>query len=200
MEEIASFVFSQDSLKVAITCGHEAQSSNLEALSYLLKTFRDSKLMGKSSLLPIGVLPSRAFFTLPYSVHYTALSLKGVSYTHPDSPVLRVLANYLEQKRIHPEIREKGGAYGGGARYSPLNGIFAFTSYRDPSFERSLEIMRDAGHWIREQAIGYDVLGEMKLSIFKDIDAPISVREEGMQEFLHGITDDMRQMYLWICL
>jgi presequence protease len=164
-------------------------------VSGLLNTLPQFQATRESNFLSTGALPSRAFFTLPYSVNYAALSFKGVPYTHPDSPVLRVLAKYIEQKRIHPEVREKGGAYGGGARYNSLDGIFAFSSYRDPSFERSLEVMRDAGRWAKEQKVGDDVLPEMKLSIFKGVDAPISVRDEGMQEFLYGISDDMRQTY-----
>jgi hypothetical protein len=34
---------------------------------------------------------------------------------------------------LHREIREKGGAYGGGAGASPVEGVFAFSSYRDPN-------------------------------------------------------------------
>src|ERR1700737_2661275 len=162
LKEIASFVFSQNSLRVAITCGHEAQSENGAALSSLLETLPTFSIPAKPSLLTTNVsLPSRAFFTLPYSVNYTALTMKGVPYTHPDSASLTVLAKLIEQKRIHPEVREKGGAYGGGARYSPYNGIFSYTSYRDPSFDRSLEIMRDAGRWTAEQKFPDDALGEM---------------------------------------
>jgi Zn-dependent M16 (insulinase) family peptidase len=186
-------MFSSQSLRVAIICGQEIQSENRTATSELLGRLPDFEVLARQNLFPIGKLPSRAFFTLPYSVNYAALSLKGVPYTHSDSPVLRILANYIEQKRIHPEVREKGGAYGGGARYDSLEGIFAFTSYRDPSFERSLEVMREAGRWTTEQKFEDDVLGEMKLSTFKDIDAPISVQQEGMLEFMYGITDDMRQ-------
>ena len=195
LQEIASFVFSKESLRVAITCGHEIQSENRTAVSTLLKTLPAVSIPPNSKLLPIASLPSQAFFSLPYPVNYAALSLKGVPYNHPDSAILRVLANFVEQKRIHPEIREKGGAYGGDARYSSLDGIFSFTSYRDPSFERSLDIMRDAGRWTTEQKFTDGSLGEMKLTIFKNIDAPISVRQEGMQEFVYGLTDEMRQTY-----
>lgn len=55
--------------------------------------------------------------------------------------------------------------------------------------------MRDAGRWALEQLIDDSALGEMKLSIFKDVDAPISVREEGMQEFLYGVTKEAKQTY-----
>lgn len=188
-------MFSRKSLRVAITCGQDIQSENRAATSELFEKLPNFEISARQNLLPISKLPSRAFFTLPYSVNYAALSLKGVPYAHHDSPVLRILANYIEQKRIHPEVREKGGAYGGGARYDSLEGIFAFTSYRDPSFERSLEVMRDAGRWTTEQKFEDDLLGEMKLSTFKDIDAPISVQQEGMLEFMYGITDDLRQTY-----
>lgn len=188
-------MFSQQSLRVAITCGREVQSENTYELSKLLSSLPNKANTAKSSLVANTSLPSRAFFTLPYSVNYAALTLKGVPYTHPDSGVLRVLAKLIDQKRIHPEIREKGGAYGGSARFKPLEGIISFTSYRDPSFERTLEIMRDAGRWMTEQNISDDMLDEMKLSIFKDIDSPISVQQEGMQQFMHGITPEMKQTY-----
>lgn len=53
--------------------------------------------------------------------------------------------------------------------------------------------MRDAGRWMTEQKISDEMLDEMKLSIFKDIDSPISVQQEGMQQFMHGITPDLKQ-------
>src|SRR5277367_2700802 len=158
-------MFSRQSLKVSITCGQEIQSENRTATSELLGKLPDFAVSARQNLLPIGKLPSQAFFTLPYSVNYAALSLKGVPYTHPDSPVLRILANYIEQKRIHPEVREKGGAYGGGARYSSLDGVFSLTSYRDPSYERSLDVMTHAGQWMTGQSFTDESLGEMKLSI-----------------------------------
>jgi Zn-dependent M16 (insulinase) family peptidase len=109
--------------------------------------------------------------------------------------VLSVLAKFIEQKHVHPEIREKGGAYGGSVRYNAMDGIFSFSSYRDPSFERSLQIMREAGEWVLEQNIDEETLGEMKLSIFKDLDSPISAQQEGMTMFLHGISAQMKEVY-----
>ena len=157
--------------------------------------YQDTGDTTSSFNLEQGAWGRGAFFTLPYSVNYAALSIKGVPYVHKDSARLSVLAKFIEQKYIHPEIREKGGAYGGGARYSPIDGILSFTSYRDPSFERSLKIMQDAGQWVMDQNIDDEMLGEMKLSIFKDLDSPISVQQEGMMYFLNGITEKMQQTY-----
>ena len=41
---------------------------------------------------------------------------------------LRVLARLMTNRFLHRQIREKGGAYGAGARYG--SGIFSFYSYR----------------------------------------------------------------------
>lgn len=41
---------------------------------------------------------------------------------------LRVLSGLLTWKYLHREIREKGGAYGGGSACQ--NGVFNFFSYR----------------------------------------------------------------------
>src|SRR5579859_903089 len=106
LKEIASYVFSQKSLCVAITCGHEIQSENRTALTNLLEHLPTFDIAPRPALITRPSLPSRSFFTLPYSVNYAALTLKGVPYTHPDSAPLRVLSKLIDQKRIHPEIRE----------------------------------------------------------------------------------------------
>jgi presequence protease len=176
-----------------VTCGSESRAENRDCLSQLLLPRKQKFPQFCSS--PLGITKAQAFFTLPYSVNYTALAVKGVPYTHEASAILSVLAKFIEQKRVHPEIREKGGAYGGSVRYNALDGIFSFSSYRDPSFERSLQIMQEAGEWVLKQEIDGKTLGEMKLSIFKDLDSPISVQQEGMARFLHGITRTMGKRY-----
>ncbi|VDD79233.1 unnamed protein product [Mesocestoides corti] len=68
------------------------------------------------------------YVALPYSVHYTSLSLPAPHYTAKEFPAYRVLSHLLDSKFLHPAIREQGGAYGGGSKVSP--GCFAFYSYR----------------------------------------------------------------------
>ncbi len=43
-----------------------------------------------------------------------------------------ILAAYLRNGFLHSAIREKGGAYGGGASYDGNACSFRFYSYRDP--------------------------------------------------------------------
>jgi Zn-dependent M16 (insulinase) family peptidase len=83
---------------------------------------------------------------------------------------------------LHREIREKGGAYGGGARYDPINGVFSFWSYRDPpsSLKNTLTTYDKALDWALkvDSNVSGQELDEAKLSIFKSIDAPIGASEE----------------------
>src|SRR5690606_32455088 len=56
-----------------------------------------------------------------------------------------------------------------------------------------MSIMRGAGQWARDRQWTERDLEEAKISVFQRIDAPRSVNQEGMGEFLYGITEEMRQ-------
>lgn len=95
---------------------------------------------------------------------------------------------------LHREIREKNGAYGGGAVYSSTGGLFSFVSYRDPSPQKTLATYTDSVQWVLNRAdFTEQELAEAKLSLFQMMDAPVSADEEGMVVFTEGITDEMRQ-------
>ena len=122
------------------------------------------------------------------------MARRTVPYTHPDGPALQLLAQLLTHKHLHHEIREKGGAYGGGAYLQNVKGIFGYYSYRDPNIPNTLKVMERSGRWAMENEWSERDLEEAKLVVFQGLDAPISVNEEGMVMFVNGITDEMRQM------
>lgn len=119
--------------------------------------------------------------------------MRGVSYTEKDGAALQILANLLTHKYLHTEIREKGGAYGGGASYSAVDGVFSFYSYRDPNPTNSLAAISKAGEWALANKWTENNLHEAKLSIFQGIDSPLSPRSEISAEFVHKITNELRQ-------
>jgi Zn-dependent M16 (insulinase) family peptidase len=104
-----------------------------------------------------------------------------------------VLAQLLTHKHLHHEIREKGGAYGGGAFAQGLAGVFGFYSYRDPNPQNTLKIIKEAGVWARDRTWTERDIEEAKLSVFQGMDAPESVSQEGMVEFLSGVDYNMQQ-------
>ena len=74
---------------------------------------------------------------LPTQVNYNVQALKIPNFLHPQSPDLQLLGEILANVYYHKEIREKGGAYGGGCRLG--DGVLNFYSYRDPNFEKTFE-------------------------------------------------------------
>jgi len=104
-----------------------------------------------------------------------------------------VLGQLLVHNFLHPEVREKGGAYGASASASPISGLFTMSSYRDPNPRNSLSVFQRAGEYARDKDWSSRELEESKLSIFQGTDAPRSVSGEGGKEFLYGITEEMDQ-------
>ncbi|KAF2720292.1 hypothetical protein K431DRAFT_271045 [Polychaeton citri CBS 116435] len=189
-------------LRMALTCGKDATAGNEEALLKFLERNDAAPLSMPSGIPTFGSAGlqlqnteanRRAFFPLPFQVHYSALALPTAPYTSQSSAPFSVLAQLLTHKHLHHEIREKGGAYGGGALANGLSGVFGMYSYRDPNPENTLKVYDEAGRWAAEQQWTDRELEEAKLSVFQRIDAPESVNEEGMGRFLDGIDHEMEQ-------
>ncbi|EUC40144.1 hypothetical protein COCMIDRAFT_9924 [Bipolaris oryzae ATCC 44560] len=194
LKAIQSFtIANSNQLRVALNCGSESSTPNQEALSRFLSTLPKNVSVPKTSQQKQYPRNAKSFFPLPYQVYYSARTVPTVPYTHASSAPLEILSKMLTFKQLHPEIREKGGAYGGGAYARGLGGLFGMYSYRDPNPQNSMKIMAEAGQWARDRAWTAQDLEEAKLSAFQGHDAPQSVSREGMREFLSGVTDDMLQ-------
>ncbi|KAG9523635.1 hypothetical protein KCU93_g6468, partial [Aureobasidium melanogenum] len=182
-------------MRVAITCGAESTSINEAALEgFLSKTFSSSS--GLSSQSQSGLTLTRnakSFYPLPYQVYYSGLALPTVPYTDSSGAPLAVLAQLLTHKHLHREIRERGGAYGGGAYSRALDGVFGFYSYRDPNPENTIKVLDNVGQWAVDRKWSDRDLEDAKLSVFQALDAPRSVSEEGMTRFVSGVSPDMEQ-------
>ena len=97
---------------------------------------------------------------------------------------------------LHREIREKGGAYGGGAAAAPLSGLFGFSSYRDPNTTATLDTFKAAAEWAASKgSISTEEVEEAHLRAFKSLDAPVAPSGRGAALFTGGLQDDARQLF-----
>ncbi|KAF2863648.1 mitochondrial presequence protease [Piedraia hortae CBS 480.64] len=185
----AAYNMSND-MRIALTCGADATVSNEKALHNFLSAIRGrgKPISAPTSLWTPPSSPTKTVFPLPYQVYYSALAIPTTSYTDPQGVPNAILAKLLTHKHLHHEIREKGGAYGGGAYNQALGGVFGMYAYRDPSPENSLRTMQKALQWAAERKWTDRELEEAKLSVFQGLDAPKSVNQEGMEQFLRGVT------------
>ncbi|KAF1949372.1 hypothetical protein CC80DRAFT_555412 [Byssothecium circinans] len=195
LKAIQSFAIANtDQLRVALNCGNESSNPNQEALRRFLDTLpKDTPTRSSPSQKTQYPRNAKSFFPLPYQVYYSARAVPTVPYVDASGAPLEILAQLLTHKHLHHEIREKGGAYGGGAYSRSLGGLFGMYSYRDPNPQNTMNIMAEAGQWARDRTWTAQDLEEAKLSVFQGYDAPQSVSQEGMRLFLSGITDDMLQ-------
>ncbi|KAM3928572.1 presequence protease, mitochondrial isoform 1-T2 [Leptodactylus fuscus] len=136
----------------------------------------------------------KTHFSLPFPVNYIGECIRTVPYTHADYASLRLLARVMTAKFLHAEIREKGGAYGGGAKLG-FDGVFTFYSYRDPNSLSTLSTFEKAIDWAKAGKFTIQDLDEAKLSVFSAVDSPVAPSDKGMNLFLRGITDEMRQKH-----
>ncbi|XP_047610451.1 presequence protease, mitochondrial isoform X1 [Phacochoerus africanus] len=136
----------------------------------------------------------KTHFLLPFPVNYVAECVRTAPYTDPDHASLQVLARLMTAKFLHVEIREKGGAYGGGARLSH-GGIFTLFSYRDPRSMETLQSFAEAVDWARSGRFTQQDIDEAKLSVFAGVDAPVAPSDRGLDHFLYGLSDEMKQVH-----
>lgn len=181
-------------LSFRVVCENAVAAENAR----LLKDFKRSlphqqEITSRDPVVSVPSSTRRIFFDLPYQVSYTATCLYTVPYASPSKAALTVLGQLLTHHYMHPDIREKGGAYGASASASPISSLFSMSSYRDPNPGNTVDVIQNAGRFARDQDWNGRQVEEGKLSVFQQIDAPISVQSDGSKEFMYGITDDMDQ-------
>ncbi|KAK4448198.1 mitochondrial presequence protease [Podospora aff. communis PSN243] len=192
LKQIQQFALA-GTLRTAITCDAESVANNSKALLEFVGSLSAKVPAFEARGPPQFSRDIKSFYPLPYQVYYGALALPTVSYTSSDGAPLQILSQLLTHKHLHHEIREKGGAYGGGAYSRALDGVFGFYSYRDPNPVNTLKIMTNAGRWAVDKKWSDRDLEDAKISVFQGVDAPRAVNEEGMGNFLYGVTEEMKQ-------
>ena len=136
----------------------------------------------------------KTHFVLPFPVNYIGECVRTVPYADPDHASLGHPARLLTAKFLHTEIREKGGAYGGGAKLTH-SGIFTLYSYRDPNSIETLQSFGKAVDWAKSGKFTQQDIDEAKLSVFSTVDSPVAPSAKGMSLFLYGLSDEMKQAY-----
>ena len=149
---------------------------------------------------PFGLDPiSRAVqqvWSTSTQVNFCAKAYPTVAVEHPDSAALLVLGDFLRNGFLHRAVREKGGAYGGGAGQDSSSAAFRFYSYRDPRIEGTLADFDASVQWLLATAHPANKLEEAILGVVSSIDKPGSPAGEAKQAYhsaLFGRTPAQRR-------
>eukprot|EP00095_Tigriopus_kingsejongensis_P001400 snap_masked-scaffold229_size244821-processed-gene-0.0 protein:Tk01400 transcript:snap_masked-scaffold229_size244821-processed-gene-0.0-mRNA-1 annotation:"hypothetical protein DAPPUDRAFT_310892" len=191
LRQVGQCLLRKDNMKIALNTTEKHSSAFLKSVENFVGTvpgeFQDFQLAKETDFEPFN---KNEYITTPFPVHFCAQSVPIVPYAHPDFAPLRIMARLLSLKFLHTEIREKGGAYGGGA--SPgASGVFSFYSYRDPNSHKTLETFGRSHAWLQEKHFTQQDIDESKLGVFQKLDEPSVPGARGMREFLTDVDDKM---------
>lgn len=149
---------------VVLTANEEDLSLDLSPITALLGTQAGQAI---TPALRPRVPQAR---TTDTPVAYNAAAYATVPYTHVDSPALLVLSKLLRTEYLLRELREKGGAYGGGASFSPRSGVFTLSSYRDPHIERTYGVFGKVAEFLNSSEVDSRMLKEAIISAQRQLD------------------------------
>ena len=115
------------------------------------------------------------------NVYHNASAYTVPAPAHPDTAALMVLAPYLRNGYLHSAIRERGGAYGGGAGYDGNACAFKFFSYRDPHCAETFTHFDASIEWLLNEPQTAEQLEEAILGIVSGMDKPGSPAGEAVK-------------------
>lgn len=150
---------------------------------------------GAIDLQPPGQ-PALEAITLPSKVAFVATALPASLIGQAGYGHELLLGHLLRTGYLWEHVRMKGGAYGASAAGDGMDGIFTFSSYRDPAIVRTLETWRGALAHFAEGGVDANDLLLAKLGCVAKEIRPLSPAESGLVSFrrwLYGIGDDLRQ-------
>ena len=131
-------------------------------------------------------------------VNYCAKVFPAVAANHPDAGPLSVLAAFLGGDLLQRAIRERGGAYGAGARYCDRTATLRMFSYRDPRLAETLREFDLAIGTLRRQPPEGRKLEEAILRAVREIDRPrafwIAASERHLDELQGRGGEDVRPL------
>jgi Zn-dependent M16 (insulinase) family peptidase len=195
-------LLAQDGLVINLTADPEA----LEAVRPVVDEFV-SKLPENAKVQPGApawgdavVLPERADegYAITTQVNYVAAGTKLFETGEQMDGSFYTVARFLSRGYLWDNVRVVGGAYGGGCALNPSSGGFAFSSYRDPNLQDTLDIYGKTVDILDGLQVDDAALEQAIVGAAGDLDSPLTSQQKGFRALVHhltGVTTEMRQRY-----
>lgn len=176
------------------------ESGSESALTSMEQVWNQSNTVEQTAQFELGAsqTPVNQAWVTSTQVNFCALAYPAVPSDHEDAPKLSVLGACLRNGFLHSAIREKGGAYGGGATYNAEANAFVFYSYRDPRLLETYSDFKRAHEWLMSNEATQAKVDEAILNVISAMDKPGSPAGEMKKAFfqdLYGRTHDVRMAY-----
>lgn len=197
LEALRGQAFGRDQLALSVTAEERDIADMRRALGEALDGLPDGRAAAPANLATPPGSGSEAR-TGAFQVAFNCEVFPTVPYRHPDSPALAVLGALLTGFRLHREIREKGGAYGGTAAADTELGTFDMLSYRDPNVGRTYAAFEDAVRWVTGERVEPEELESAVLMASRSVDpleSPDTRGTRAARQHLGGYTIEVRRRF-----
>lgn len=197
LETIKDHLFRSENLEVCITSQEDSLNSLKGQIADLLGRLDKGKA-SESADKPLEPNLGHEAKTLAVPVNSNVKVIHAVDYGHPDSPALLVLSQFMSDKYLHRELREKGGAYGAQAVLRRESGDFIMLTAQDPNVERTYRTFDEALKWVIDNTPPAEEVTEAILSACNLVDPLLAPDTKGRARFfsdLAGYTLDKQEAY-----
>ena len=176
LKELMGCVFRAENLMVSYTSeekGYEGLEKEIKEFKEILYTGEKKETASYSSC----VVKNEGFKTAGQVQHVAAagnFKEAGFEYTG----ALRILKVMLSYEYLWMNIRVKGGAYGCMSSFR-RNGDGFLVSYRDPNLEKTLEVFRKTGDFIRSFDADEREMTKYIIGTISELDVPMTPATKG---------------------
>jgi len=137
-------------------------------------------------------------YAITTQVNYVAAGAQLFSPGEACPGSFYTVARFLSRGYLWDNVRVVGGAYGGGCSLNPSSGAFAFSSYRDPNLQGTLDIYDKTVDVLDALEITDEALEQAIVGAVGDLDSPLTSDQKGfraLKHYLTGVTTETRQRY-----
>ncbi len=180
-KEISKSIFTRNRLIVSET----ADRNHVEIQEYIDNIpVVNGQEIPEYFMSKLSKLSVKEAIQIPAGISYAALGSNLVLHDEVYNGTYAVLANILSYGYLWTEIRVLGGAY--GCRFGAgRSGSISFSSYRDPSPLRSLEVFKGTSGYIREFVENEEDVDKFIISTIASTTPLLSVSQKGAQADLN---------------
>jgi hypothetical protein len=194
LESIRQKVFTRNRIILNVTAQGAALGKAEKRMSDLAEKFSPGDPVVSR---PLPVLPSQGeALVVPSPVGYACRILPASLAGSLGHSREILLGHLLKTNFLWEEVRMKGGAYGVSSAANGAEGLYSFTSYRDPDPVRTFGVFRQSLEQMSLRNLSREDLDKSVIGIVGKDARPLSPGEMSMMGFrrdLYGIDNELRR-------
>jgi len=196
LQKIREKLLCKETAEVNISAPENVIDATLSHLLPEMSTLYHSQdLLDHTLLKKVSYTKAESVY-IPAPVGFVGLALEGSGIESKDHAAEILLSHILKTEYLWEAIRMKGGAYGASASANGMEGVFSFSSYRDPKILDTIEAYREGLQYYSDTLLDEEKLTQAVIAVVgKDV-RPLAPGEKsiiGFRRALYGITDRIRR-------